>query len=408
MVLSDSVINHKPFALFLLARVSTALAYQMFSVAIGWQMYSVTGSVFYLGLVGLFQFLPMFLLTLPAGHAADQYNRKTIIRICQTIEGVGLAALAIGSYNLWLQKENILVMVFIIAAARAFEGPATQALMPGLIDRKHFPQAMAWSSSAFQTSIIIGPAIGGLLYAIHPFITYAISSVLLFTASIFVYFIRFEHTIPVRAPVTLESILAGISYIKSKPIILGAISLDLFAVLLGGATALLPAYAKDILKIGPVGLGILRAAPAAGALLVSVLLARKPLRSGVGKKMFAAVAIFGIVTILFGLSRSFAVSLATLIVLGGADVVSVVIRQSLVQLQTPDEMRGRVSAVNSMFIGTSNQLGEFESGITAAWFGLIPAVLIGGVGTLVVVGVWIFLFPTLFRSETLGAGEVVQ
>jgi MFS family permease len=399
----DSLIRHKPFTLFLLARVSTALAYQMFSVAIGWQMYSITGSVFYLGLVGLFQFLPMFLLTLPAGHTADHYNRKSIIRICQTIQALGLVALVMGSYYHRLTRENILVVVFIIAAARAFEAPATQALMPGLIDRKHLQKAMAWSSSAFQTSIIIGPAIGGALYAIHPVVTYALSACLLFTASIFILLIKFEHPIPARAPITFESIFAGISYIKSKPVILGAISLDLFAVLLGGATALLPAYAKDILFIGPVGLGILRAAPAAGALIVSAFLARKPLRSGVGKKMFIAVAIFGIATMLFAVSKSFSLSLVMLVVLGGADVISVVIRQSLVQLGTPDAMRGRVSAVNSMFIGTSNQLGEFESGITAAWFGLIPAVLIGGVGTLLVVGVWIFLFPALFRSETLGS-----
>jgi len=403
----DSLIRQKPFALFLFARVSTALAYQMFTVAIGWQMYSITGSVFYLGLVGFFQFLPMFMLTLPAGHTADHYNRKLIIRICQTVQALGLAALAIGCYYRALGKENILVVVLLIAAARAFETPATQALLPGLIDRKNFQKAMAWSSSAFQTSVIVGPAIGGALYAIHPIVTYALSAFLLIAASVFISLMEFEHPIPARTPVTFESIFAGIAYVRSKPVILGAISLDLFAVLLGGATALLPAYAKDILFIGPVGLGVLRAAPSVGALIVSAVLAREPLRSGVGKKMFIAVAIFGIATMVFAVSKSFALSLVMLIILGGADVVSVVVRQSLVQLGTPDPMRGRVSAVNSMFIGTSNQLGEFESGITAAWFGLVPAVVIGGIGTLVVVGVWIFLFPALFKSETLGTTESV-
>jgi MFS family permease len=396
-----AVMANKPFTLFLFARVSSTLASQMLAVAVGWQIYALTGSAFYLGMVGLAQFLPMFLLTLVVGHVADRYERRFVIRTCQWIQGTGTLLLAVGSYSGWLSKESILLIVFALGAARAFEGPTMQALVPGLVSAEFFPRAIAWAAASFQTASIIGPALGGLLYATGPTVVYCTIAVLFLGAGILVSLIRIERTTPKREPVTVQSIFAGISFIRSKPAILGAISLDLFAVLLGGATALLPVYARAILAIGPWGLGILRTAPAIGALLMSAFLAHRPLRRRVGRTMFIAVVIFGIATIVFAVSRSFILSLVTLVVLGAADVISVVIRSSLVQLGTPDEMRGRVSAVNSMFIGTSNQLGEFESGVTAAWFGVVPAVLIGGIGTIIVVIIWMRLFPALTHADTL-------
>jgi MFS family permease len=279
-----------------------------------------------------------------------------------------------------------------------------QALLPGLVPGTLIPRAMAWYASAMQTATIVGPAVGGFLYAAGPTTVYVTAAILFLAAGLFIVLIRIEHLPSKHGPVSIESLFAGISFIKSRKEILGAISLDLFAVLLGGATALLPAYASDILMIGPWGLGLLRSAPAVGALTMSVFLARRPLRRRVGRTMFLAVAVFGVATIIFALSTSFILSLAALMVLGSSDVISVVIRQSLVQMGTPDEMRGRVSAVNSMFIGTSNQLGEFESGITAAIFGLVPAVLIGGVGTILVVLLWMRLFPQLAQIDSFDKG----
>ncbi len=398
---SLSILHNKAFKSFWCARISTALAYQMLSVAVGWQIYALTNSTFYLGLVGLMQFLPMIALTLIAGHTVDHYDRRLIIRFCQLIESTGLLLLAIGSYGNWLTKENILAIVFIIGAARAFEVPAMQALLPGLVNSELFPRAIALASSSNQTATIIGPALGGLLYAYSPTAVFSLVSVLFLLSSLFISLINVDLTASQREPFSIKSLSAGITFIRSKPAILGAISLDLFAVLLGGATALLPVYARDILFIGPKGLGMLRAAPAAGALLMSAFLAHNPLKKRVGRTMFAAVIVFGIATIVFAISTSFILSLAALIVLGASDVISVVIRSSLVQLQTPDEMRGRVSAVNAMFIGTSNQLGEFESGLTAAWFGVVPSVLLGGIGTIIVAVIWMRSFPELARIEAL-------
>jgi MFS family permease len=397
----QSMLRQAPFALFWFARVFGTLASQMMAVAVGWQIYSITGSAFYLGLVGLAQFVPMFLLTLVVGHAADRYDRRAIVRTCQMLEAAGAAVLAAGSLGGWLTKESILAIVFVFGATHAFEGPSMQALLPGLVSTENFPKATAWAASAFQTASILGPALGGILYAIGPTIVYAVAGVLFLTSSILVSCIRITRAAQKREPASLSSIFAGITFIRGRPAILGAISLDLFAVLLGGATALLPIFARDVLHTGPWGLGLLRSAPAIGALLMSVVLARRPLKRRVGRTMFYAVIVFGIATIGFGLSHWFWVSLAALVILGAADVISVVIRSSLVQMETPDEMRGRVSAVNSMFIGTSNQLGEFESGITAAWFGAMPAVLIGGFGTIVVVLLWMKLFPSLTERDTL-------
>lgn len=396
-----SVIRHRPFRLFIWARWSSIAAFQMQGVAVGWQIYAITGSAWYLGLVGLAQFLPMFALTLVVGHVADRFDRRRIATICQIVEGLAAAALAVGSFSGWLNKESLLAIAFVTGAARAFEGPAMQAMVPSLVPPHLIPRAVAWSAAALQMASILGPAIGGLLYAFGATTVYATTSALFIAASLFIAMIRIDIIKRSREPVTLQTLFAGILFIRSRPTILGAISLDLFAVLLGGTTALLPIYARDILVTGPWGLGLLRSAPGIGAMAMSFYLARNPLRSRVGTIMFAAVAVFGAATIVFALSTSFVLSLCTLAILGAADVISVVIRAAMVQIQTPDEMRGRVSAVNSMFIGTSNQLGEFESGLTAALFGTVPAVMIGGFGTLIVVLLWMKIFPQLLRTETL-------
>lgn len=396
-----SVMQHRPFLLFWWARVATVLGFQVLAVAVGWQIYNLTGSAWYLGLVGLVQFLPLFLLTLVVGQVADRYDRRFVARTCQVVEGIAAVSLAAASLGGWQSKETILLFVLLGSTARAFEGPAMQALVPGLVPAYMIPAAAAWAATAMQTASVVGPAIGGLLYVAGPAVTYAASALLFLSAALFLTLIRMERRSIRREPISLATLFAGIAFIRSRRTILGAISLDLFAVLLGGATALLPIYARDILVTGPWGLGLLRAAPAVGALAMSVVLARRPLRRRVGRIMLVAVAIFGAATIVFGLSRSFTLSLCALVVLGAADVISVVIRAALVQIQTPDEMRGRVSAVNSLFIGTSNQLGEFESGVTAALFGTVPAVLIGGAGTLLVVMLWWRLFPGLAQVDSL-------
>jgi MFS family permease len=343
----------------------------------------------------------MFLLTLVAGHVADRYDRRLIARLCEIVEGLAAGALALCTFTGWQSKESILALIFVVGAARAFEMPTMQALVPRLVPGPLLTRAFAWSASANQTANILGPALGGLLYAIGPTLAYGIACILFLSASSFVGLIRVEQVPSKLEWAGARSLFAGIAFIRSRPAILGAISLDLFAVLLGGATALLPIYARDILITGPWGLGLLRSAPAVGALAMSVFLARHPPERRAGLIMFSAVATFGVATILFAVSTSFLLSLGILVVLGAADVISVVIRHSLVQIGTPDEMRGRVSAVNSIFIGTSNQLGEFESGVTAALFGVVPAVLIGGAGTIVVVILWMYFFPQLLRIDSL-------
>jgi len=396
-----SLLRHKPFAFFWLARVAAAIAVQMQAVALGWQAYALTGSAFYLGLVGLAQFLPLFLLTLAVGHVADRYDRRLVGSVSQLVEAIAAGMLAFGSASGWLNKENLLAIVFVLGATQAFLGPTMQALLPGLVSPSSFPRAVAWSMSAFQTATILGPAFGGLLYAAGPSAVYATTSILFLGASLLLAGIRLERVPPKREPVSLHSLFAGIAFIRRRQVILGAISLDLFAVLLGGATALLPIYARDLLRTGPLGLGFLRSAPAIGALVMSVILARHPLRHRVGRIMLGAVGVFGVATIGFAVSTSFFLSLGALVVLGAMDVVSMVIRHSLVQIETPDAMRGRVSAVHSMCSGTSNQLGEFESGVTAALFGTVPSVVLGGVGTILVVLIWKHLFPELAGVDSL-------
>ncbi|MDR3590845.1 MAG: MFS transporter [Negativicutes bacterium] len=395
------ILHIRDFRLFWGARVFNTLAYQMSSVAVGWQIYDLTGSAFTLGLVGLMQFLPMFALTLIAGHFADRYDRRKTVFLCQLTEGAGTLLLAAGSHYGWLTEKTILELVLLIGVARAFERPAMQAMMPGLVPVEHLARAVAWNTSSFQTATIVGPALGGLLYAVGPAEVYSIVGVLFVLASLFIVAIRRSHISVRKEPASLASVFAGIAFIRSRPAILGAISLDLFAVLLGGATALLPIYAKEILFVGPGGLGLLRSAPAVGALSMSLLLAYRPLRRRVGRTMFVAVIVFGLATTGFAVSASFPLSLSLLAVLGAADVISMVVRGSLVQIGTPDEMRGRVSAVNLLFVGTSNQLGEFESGLTAGWFGVVPSVLIGGVGTIIVALLWMRWFPDLTKFDTL-------
>ncbi|MDK9700287.1 MAG: MFS transporter [bacterium] len=395
------VLHNPSFLRLWLGRIGISFAYQMEGVAVGWQMYALTDSTFYLGLVGLAQFLPMVALTLVVGQVVDRFDRRRILQVCTLIEAGCVGALALGSYQGWLTAHWLLLIVALIGASHAFEGPSLQSLLPSIIPRELFPTAAAISTSAMQTSSIIGPAIGGFLYTINASVVYTVSAGCFLFASIMVLRIRYDRSSTIKEPVNRKSIFAGLHFIWSKPLVLGAISLDLFAVLLGGATALLPVFAKDILHTGPMGLGLLRSAPAIGALITSIYLARHPIQHHVGKVMFNAVFVFGLATILFGVSTSFYLSLFALLVLGGSDIISVVIRHTLVQLGTPDEMRGRVSAVNSLFIGTSNQLGEFESGLTASLFGVVPAVVLGGLGTIAVVFVWMKLFPTLKNADTI-------
>lgn len=393
------------FTFYLTARAAATLAYQMAGVAIGWQMYDLTGSAFDLGLVGLVQFIPSLFLALYVGHAADRYDRRTIVAVAQTVEAVALLSLALCSFRHLIDRNTLLLIVFLLGIARAFEYATFQTLLPALVTPETLPSAIARNASVRQFAIIVGPVLGGVLYVAGSSVVYAAACALFLFAAILIARLRMQRrSQTTREPATLASLFAGIAYIRSQPVLLGAISLDLFAVLLGGATALLPIFARDILMTGPWGLGILRSAPAIGAVTASLYLTRKPLQQKVGKIMFAAVAGFGLATIVFALSTSIILSCLALAVLGWTDMISVVIRASLVQLETPDKMRGRVSAVNAVFIGTSNEFGEFESGLTAAWLGVVPAALLGGVGTLVVVALWIYLFPQLVRREKLHSG----
>jgi len=403
VVAPDSLRHHRAFVLFWFARVATMLAHQMLAVAVGWQVYELTNSALDLGLVGLAQFLPSLALALVAGHVADRYDRRRILQACQIVEALAAAVLAWLSVSGFITEQAIFVLIAVVGAARAFQMPTQQALLPGLVPPPMLARALASSASATQAAVIVGPALGGLIYVAGPAYAYGASAGLFVLAAIFVGLIAVARRPPCTEAATLASVFAGLAFIRSRPALLGAISLDLFAVLLGGATALLPIYARDILDTGPWGLGLLRSSTAVGALGMAIWLAHHPLKGQAGRKMFAAVAVFGAATVVFGLSTWFPLSAAALVVLGASDMISVVVRQTLVQIGTPDEMRGRVSAVNSIFIGTSNQLGEFESGVTAAWFGTVASVVIGGLGTLAVVLVCMRLFPALVRVDRLDA-----
>jgi MFS family permease len=394
------------FPLFLVVRVCASLAFQMASVAIGWLVYARTGSAYDLGLVGLCQFVPMVVLTFVVGHVADRFDRRRIVALCQFISAVTLVVLAFGAGGSWLSVPAIFAAVAVLGAAHAFEHPTLAALLPRLVPAAILPRAVALSASAMQAATIAGPSLGGLLYAFGPVVPLGMAAAFSLAAVVAMAAIRMDRAMPNRSPVTLQSVFSGLGFIRARPVILGAISLDLFAVLLGGVTSLLPIFAHDVLNVGPWGLGLLRSAPAAGAVLTSLVLSRTGLGSAVGHKMFVAVVGFGIATIVFSLSSNMILSLASLVVLGAFDTVSVVIRSSLVQLATPDAMRGRVSAVNSLFIGTSNQLGDFESGMVAGLLGAVPAGVIGGVGTILVALAWAGLFPALRRISHLSAEEL--
>jgi MFS family permease len=398
-----SILRHRPFALYWIARTSAALGFQMLGVAVAWQMYELTGSAFDLGLVGLVQFLPAAAFMLVAGQIADRYHRRRLLQICQAVEGLAAAALAFGAVSGWASKGYILAAVFVFGVGRAFDAPTQQTLLATVVPPSLFPRAVAASASTTQLATITGPAIGGFLYAFGAAVPFTICCALFCMSVILLAFVHIAPPASARAPINLAAFFAGISYIRHNPIVLGVISLDLFAVLLGGTTALLPIFADEVFHLGSEGLGLLRAAPAVGALTIMAVLTIWPLTRRVGRIMFTSVACFGLATIVFALSTSFALSMMALAVLGASDAASVVIRMTLVQIETPDAMRGRVNAVNSLFAGTSNQLGDFRAGVMAAWLGAIPAVLVGGVGILAVVLVWMRVFPALKHVDSFYA-----
>jgi MFS family permease len=403
-----ALLAHRSFVRFWIARLTGGFANQMQAVAVGWQMYALTGSPLDLGLVGLAQFAPSVILLLVVGHVADRYDRRWVVGLCQLVEASAATTLAVLSLRGTISEHAIFGLVAVSGAARAFVMPTQQTLLPSLVPASVLPRAVAANATAGQTAIIAGPALGGFLYAAGPATVYGLCALMFVMASLLNATLHVQRSSALREPPTLSRLFAGIAYIRRRRELLGAISLDLFAVLLGGAAALFPIYARDILYTGPWGLGLLRSAPAVGALAMAVWLARHPLERHAGRKMFAGIAMFGVATIVFGLSRSFVLSLVALVIMGAADMVNVVVRMSLVQLRTPDEMRGRVSAVNSMFIGASNQLGEFESGVTAAWFGTVPAVVIGGIGTLLIAWLWMRWFRELADVDSLGERELIR
>lgn len=394
-----SLWRHPPLQYFLLARGFSKLSSQILTVAVGWQVYALTASAFALGMVGLVQFLPTALLVFIAGHASDRYDRKRVIQVCQVAQGLAAIFLAWGSYAGWLTAPQIFVAVAIFGVAGAFESPATAALLPAVAPEGMLQKATALSTGVFQLAAITGPAIGGLAYGVAPGLPYAAMAVFFLLATLLNGAIAVDRPVAARESPTPGALFAGAHFVRTHPAILGTISLDLFAVLLGGASALLPIYARDILHTGPWGLGMLRGAQAIGALMMTGVLARYAIKTHVGMRMFQAVIVFGLATIVFALSTTVWLSVLALAAMGAADTISVVIRVSLVQLATPDEMRGRVGAVNFLFINASNQLGEFESGLTAALLGAVPAAVLGGVGTIAVALLWMRLFPMLRKLE---------
>jgi MFS family permease len=379
------------------------VATQMLSVAVGWQVYAITGEALALGFSGLALFLPGFLLALPGGHVADRRDRRGIVAICNFGVALSSAALAVIAYVGTKRLFPIYGILVVLGTIRAFSAPASQSLMPNLVDRNHLERAVALSSSGWQLAMIAGPSLGGAIYALtgSPAVVYSVCALLALAAFVAIVAIGPVPASPPTGRATWSSLLVGLRFVWSDKPILGSISLDLFAVLLGGAVALLPMFARDVLQVGPWGLGILRSAPGIGAAATALLLAWFPLKRRAGLTMFAGVLMFGLATIVFGVSRHFALSLAALTVVGAADMFSVVVRSTLVQLRTPDEMRGRVSAVNMVFIGASNELGEFESGVTAAWLGPELAVVVGGIGTCLVVIAWTAMFRELRSIDKL-------
>src|SRR5882762_4115380 len=414
--------THPNFVSYTLARFFIVVALEMQSVAVGWQVYEITKRPLDLGYVGLAQFLPGFALFLFAGHAADLYDRRKLLMWCYG--GFALCSALLLAIT-WRAPQSVHAIYFVLVLlgiVRCFNWPASRALLPQLVPEEHFSNAVAWTASTFQIATIAGPAIGGIAYAIFrgPEGVYAIALAVSILSTILTLRIHPQPTSPEKElaervadrvaekePVTLRTVFAGFRFIWEKKLILGSISLDMFAVLLGGAVALLPVYAREILHTGPWGLGLLRSAPGVGAALMAIVVAHRPIRRRAGLTMLLSVAAFGVLTIIFGISHSLILSLVALFLLGASDMVSVIIRATLIQVATPDEMRGRVNAVDMLFIGVSNELGEFESGLTAQWFGTVPAVVLGGVGTLLVIAAWAWLFPELREADQLTVAELV-
>jgi len=396
------VLAHRGFVRYLSSRMATSVAVQMQTVAVGWQVYDITRDPLDLGLIGLSQFLPFVLLVLPAGHFADRHVRQRLLAACYGL--LLLCSLLLMAFSLSGMQVvwPVFAVMTLMGIARAFAMPTGQALLPNVVPTALFSRAVAVNSTAWQLCVIAGPALGGVIYLLGAPVVYGSVSLLLAAAVVLMLGVRAPPPARHKDSASLDTLLEGLRFVFRRRVILGAISLDLFAVLFGGATALLPAYASDVLHVGPDGLGLLRAAPGVGAALVAVLLAWKPLTQRVGPAMLGGVALFGLMTVSFGLSTNFLLSLSSLAVLGAADMVSVYVRHLLVQLETPDEIRGRVSAVSSVFIGASNELGEFESGITAAWWGLRPAVVIGGVASILIAGLWTRWFPVLAKMDRFG------
>ncbi len=405
----------RDFRRFQLARVVAVLGYAAQSVAVAWQVYAITHRAIDLGYTGLAQFLPGLLFLLPAGHLADRFDRRRIIFLCYGIQVICTSALLVIACMRIESVHLIYLVLFFLGTARSFAGPANSALLPHLVPEKHFVNAVTWGSTNFQFATILGPAVGGVLFAlplehwfpntplegggiVYLFNLCALAWAMAMIASMHVRVGRMEHR-----DLSLKVVLAGFQYMMRSKLLFGAASLDLFAVLLGGAVALTPIFANDILHTGPRGLGLLRSAPAVGSVIMSLCMARFPLRRRAGHTLFVCVAIFGASTVMFGLSRQFVLSVAALILVGASDAVSVVIRGTILQLGTPNEMRGRVSAVNALFIGASNELGEFESGVTAQWWGAVRATVYGGVGAVVVAGLWASMFPRLRTADQLTA-----
>ncbi|QJR09268.1 Enterobactin exporter EntS [Usitatibacter rugosus] len=389
------------FRHFVVARLFGGAAQQMMLVALGWQIYALTASAWDLGLVGLMQFVPAFLLTLPAGHLVDRVDRRKVMGAAMLVQFAVSFVLAWASVGGWVSRDLILGLSIAIGVSRALQMPSQQALMPSLVPLGQLARGTAVASGAAKFAVIGGPALGGFIYVAGAEVVYGVAAAFLLAATVFVGMIHRPDMQMSREPVSIRSLLAGFTFLWQHKVVLGAISLDLFAVLLGSVTALMPMFAKDVLDTGPWGLGLLRSSPAIGALVVAIWLARNPLDGRVGKKMFIAVAIYGVTMLVFGYSTTFWLSMLALVISGGADMVSVVIRLTLVQIETPDDMRGRVSAVNSTFIGASNELGDFRAGATAEWLGAVGSVLVGGIGTLLVAALWVKIFPTLASRDQL-------
>ena len=400
--------THPDFVSYTLARFFIVLSLEMLSVAVGWQVYEITHRPLDLGYVGLAQFLPGFALFLFAGHAADLFDRRRLLMWCYAGFTLCSALLLLISWRAPHSVHLIYAVLVLLGAVRSFNFPASRAILPQLVPEEHFANAVAWNSSIFQIATIAGPALGGIVYAIFrgPNTVYALAVSISIFAMAMTMRIRILTAARSQEPVSLRTVFAGFRFIWDKKVILGSISLDMFAVLLGGAVALLPVYAREILHTGPWGLGLLRSAPGVGAAVMAIVVAHRPIRRRAGMAMLLCVAGFGVFTIAFGISHSLILSLIALFLCGASDMVSVIIRATLVQIATPDEMRGRVNAVDMLFIGVSNELGEFESGFTAQWFGTVPAVVIGGIGTLVVIGIWAWLFPELRNADQLTAAEL--